>query len=90
MLDENISWKDHIKTTEKKFAKNIGLLYRAKTSKPYLEETSLKTIYFSYTHSYLNYVNIAWASTRIAKLKPILYKQKQAVRIVFNEGRLSH
>ena len=28
--------------------------------------------------------------TRITKLKPLLYKQKQPVRIVFNEGRLSH
>ena len=43
MLDENISWKDHIKTIEKKIAKNIGLLYLAK---PYLDETTLKTIYF--------------------------------------------
>ena len=86
MLDENISWKEHIKTTEKKLAKNIGLLYRAK---PYLDEMSLKTIYFSYIHSYLNYANIAWASTRITKLKPLLYKQKHVVRIVFNEGHLS-
>ena len=31
MLDENISWKDHIKTTEKKLAKNIGLLLLRKT-----------------------------------------------------------
>ena len=77
MLDENISWKDHIKTTEKKFAKNIGLLYRAKPSKPYLEETSLKAIYFSYTHSYLNYANIAWASTRITKLKPMLINRNK-------------
>ena len=44
MLDENISWKDHIKTIEKKkIAKNIGLLYSAK---PYLDGTTLKTIYF--------------------------------------------
>ena len=50
---------------------------------------SLKTIYFSYIHSFLNYANIAWASTRITKLKTLLYKQKQAVSIVFNEGRLS-
>ena len=73
VLDENTSWKDHIKTIEKKLAKNIGLLYRAK---PYLDETSLKTIYFSYIHSYLNYGNITWVSTRITKLKPLLYKQK--------------
>ena len=65
---------------KKKIAKNIGLLYRAK---PYLDETTL-------IHPYLNYVNIAWASTRITKLKPLLNKQKQAVHIVFNEGRLIH
>ena len=60
MLDENMSWKDHIKTIEKKSAKNVFLLYRAK---PYLDETSLKTIYFSYINSDLNYANTAWAST---------------------------
>ena len=78
MLDENISWKDHIKTTEKKLAKNSGLLYR---TKPYLGERSLKTKCFTY---------IAWASTCITKLKPLRYTEKQAVHIVFNKGRLSH
>ena len=38
----------------KKIAKNNCLLYQAK---PYLDETSLKTIYFSYIHLYLNYAN---------------------------------
>ena len=47
-------------------------------------------MYFSYIHSYLNYANIAWAITRTTKLKPLLHKQKLAVRIVFNEGRLNH
>ena len=85
MLNENISWKDQIKMIEK-IAKNIGLLYRAN---PYLDEASIKTTHFSYIHSYLNYANIAWANTCIAKLKSLLYKQKQAVRTLFNEGRLS-
>ena len=68
MLDENISWKDHIKTISQKLAKNIGLLYHAEH---FLDETSLKIIYFSYVHSFLYYANIAWSSTRITKLKPI-------------------
>ena len=87
MLDENISWKNHIKTVENKLAKNIGLLYRAKQ---FLDEKSLKTIYFSYIHSFLNYANIAWASTHFTKLKTINYKQKQAARIVFDKDRLRH
>ena len=56
MLDENISWEEHIRTVQTKLAKNIGLLYYVK---PLLEENSLKSIYFKYIQSYLNYPNIA-------------------------------
>ena len=30
MLDENISWKEHIKTVENKLSKNNGLFWKAK------------------------------------------------------------
>ena len=56
MLDENITWKDHIYTIENKIEKNLGLLYRAKQL---LNEESLKITYFSHIHSNLNYVNVA-------------------------------
>ena len=72
---------------EKKLAKNIGLLYRARQ---FLDKESLKTIYFSYIHSYLNYANIAWASTYFTKLKTIHYQQKHAARIIFAEDLLTH
>ena len=39
---------------------------------------------------YLNYANIAWASTYVTKLKEINLLPKRAVRFVFNEDRLSH
>ena len=55
-----------------------------------LDESSLKTVYFSYIHSYLNYANIAWASTYQTKLKTVYYHQKHAVRIVFNQEKLTH
>ena len=55
MLDENTSWEEHIRTFETKLTKKIELLYRAK---PLLEEKYLKSIYFAYVHSYLNYANI--------------------------------
>ena len=86
MSDENISWKEHIRTVKTKLAKNIELLYR---TKPLLEEKSLKSIYFAYIHSYLDYANIAWASTCRTKLKTIHFHQKHAARIVFNEDKLS-
>ena len=86
MLDENISWEEHIRKVETKLAKSIGLLYQGK---PLLEEKSLKSICFAYIHSYLNYCNIAWASTYRTKLKTINFHQKDAVRIVFNEGKIT-
>ena len=66
VLDENISWKEHIKTVENKLSKNIGLLCKAKQL---LDNESLKSIYFSYIHSYLNYANITWAICNPTKLK---------------------
>ena len=87
MLDEHITWNKHIKTIGKKLAKNIGLLYKARVL---LDKESVKTIYFSCIHSYLNYANIAWASTYFTKLKPIHYQQKHTARIVFGEDRLTH
>ena len=87
MLDEHITWNEHIKTIGKKLAKNIDLLYKARVL---LDKESLKTIYFSYIHSNLNYANIAWASTYFTKLKPIHYQQKHAARTVFGEARLTH
>ena len=55
LLDEHLSWEEHIRYTENKIAKNIGLLYRAK---PFLGKHSLLTLYYSYIHTYLNYANL--------------------------------
>ena len=69
MLDENIPWKEHIKTVENKLSKNTGLLHK---SKQLLDNESSKSIYFSNIHSYFNYANITWASNP-TKLKKIHY-----------------
>ena len=38
LSDKNLSWKDHIKYTENKISKNIGILYKARD---YLSKESL-------------------------------------------------
>ena len=79
MVDENLTWNDHIHILENKLSKNIGLLYRAK---PYLDKNTMTTLYFSFFHSYLNYGNIAWASTTKSKLRKIASQQRQAVNAI--------
>ena len=50
LLDENLPWKKHLKLTENKVDKNIGLISKAK---PYLNKASLLRLYFSYINSTL-------------------------------------
>ena len=78
MADENLTWNDHIHILENTLSKTIGLLYR---SKPYLDKSTMTTLYFSFFHSYLNYGNVAWASTTKSKLK-IASQQRQAVNAI--------
>ena len=87
MMDEHISWIDHARTVENKIVNNIGLLYFVSQ---FLNKDSLKTVYSSYIHSYLNYANIAWASTYATRLKRVYLKQKHAARIVVSKGKLIH
>ena len=82
LIDEHLTWKKHITVIENKVSKNLGILYRAGRV---LDSTGLKNLYFSFIHSYLNYGNILWASTSRTKLKKLASKQKQALRIVYNE-----
>ena len=68
LLDENLNWKEHIKYTENKIAKNLGLLYKAR---PFLERNALLALYYSYIQTYINYANIAWSSTCRTSLKKL-------------------
>ena len=80
LRDEQLSWKNHISIVENKVAKNIGSLHKAKNV---FSKGGLKTLYFSFVHSYLNYGNIVWGSTTRTKLKKLANKQKQAIRAIY-------
>ena len=75
LLDENLTWKNHIHAIENKISKNIGILFKAKFI---LNQKCLKSIYFSFIHCYLNYANIAWASTKVSLEKFISNKNMLA------------
>ena len=51
-----------------------------------LNSKSLQSIYFALIHPYINYANIAWASTNKTYLNRILGKQKQAARKMSSDG----
>ena len=85
LLDDNLDWKEHIKYTENKIAKNLRLLYKAR---PFLKRNALLALYYSYIQTYINYANIAWGSTCRTNLKKINSQQKHAISIIFNKKNL--
>ena len=87
LLDDNLSWKEHMKYLENKLAKNIGLMYR---EKPFKDKEPLLALYYSYIHSYLNYANLAWSSTYLANLKKLRSQQKHAIRVAHNKTKFEH
>ena len=87
LLDQHLTWKEHIKLTENKIAKSIGVLYKAR---PYLDKRALLCLYYSCIHSYLNYANTAWCSTNRTYLKKLQSQQKHAIRIIFRQNKFVH
>ena len=54
-MDKHLNWKDLINVIENKLSKNVGLLHKAKQ---FLNAQVIKSLYFSFTHSYLTYGNV--------------------------------
>ena len=45
LVDEHLSWPDHINILENKLSKNLGLLYK---SKHFLNAIGMKSLYYSF------------------------------------------
>jgi len=78
LVDENLSWNQHVDYIENKISKNIGILYK---TRHILDKKSLTQLYFSFIHSYL---------THKTKMYRLLKKQKHAARIIHFKNRFYH
>ena len=86
-IDENLSWKQHIDILSSKISKSMGILYK---SRDVLSKQCLNQLYFSFIHSYVNYANIAWASTSKSKLERLYRCQKHAARVIYHKDQYTH
>ena len=87
LLDEHLNLKKHIKYTENKIAKNLGLLCKAK---PFLERNALLAFYYSYIKTYINYANNAWGNACRANLKKINSQQKMQYILYLIKTKFAH
>ena len=73
LLDQHLTWEEHIKLTKNKIPRNIGILYEAR---PYLDKRALLYLYSLYIHSYQNYANTACCTTNRTYLKQLQNQKK--------------
>ena len=87
IIDENLSWKNHINYIEEKIAKNIGIIKRVEHC---LSEKTMNTLYNTFVLPYLSYCNIVWAKNHPTHLKPLLLLQKRCMRVITNSPYRTH
>ena len=83
ILDETLSWKNHISMLTNKLSKIIGILHRLKYIYP---KHILLTLYNSLFVPHLNYGSLVWG----ANLNRLCLIQKKAIRIITHSNYLSH
>ena len=78
LIDNNLSWKNHIEHIAKKIAESVGIIKRIRHTLPL---KTLNTLYNTLILPYLNYCNIIWANNKPSCLRPLLMLQKKVIRI---------
>ena len=87
VFDEKLRFREHIEFISCKISKSIGVLNRIKHFTPHF---TMKTLYYSLIHPYLNYYNLIWGGTFQTHLDPLFVLQKKAIRIINNVSYLHH
>ena len=80
-IDTNLQWKTHTHHVKQKISSGLYALNRLKHTLP---SRTLKSLYFSLIHSYLDYGCILWGNSFSKFLKPIQIQQNKAVRAIEN------
>ena len=87
IIDENLTWKNHIDGITKTISRNIGMMNKLKFFVP---ERILRTLYCSLVLPYINYGILIWGKAWDMYLCKIHKLQKWAIRVISNSHYRSH
>ena len=87
ILDENLTWNNHIEHVQSKLNKTIGILYRARNR---LDPNILKLLYISLVYPYLSYCILIWGHTHKTYLTKLFISQKKIIRIITFSDYYAH
>jgi hypothetical protein len=87
VINENLSWKDHIQLIQNKISKNIGVIRRIRNN---LSKQTLQMLYYALINPYFDYCNIVWAGQQNVYIDSLFRLQKKALRIITYSKWNSH
>ena len=87
IIDEKLTWKDHISLVRSKLSKTVGILYRIIHL---LNRSALFILYCSLFLPYLTYCAEIWGNTYKSNTQCIFLLQKKIVRIVYGANFRDH
>ena len=81
LIDNNLTWTNHIDAVAKKIVSNLWLLSRIKS---YLTTNQRVQFYKSYVQPHIDYCNAIWGGTSQRNLDRIYRLQKRACKIILD------
>ena len=87
MIDDKLTWSEHISYTKSKLCRS---LYAISRSKNFVPLKHLKTLYDSPIHPYISYGIVLWGSTYSSYLQKIRICQKKAIRHIYRSAYNAH
>ena len=87
IIDSKLNWSDHITYIKNKMSKSIGILTKIRR---FLNQKTLRNLYFSFVYPYLTYCVEVWGNTHDTYLNPLIKLQKKCIRIITFYHYLEH
>ena len=87
IIDNNLSWKQHIDHVAIKISRTVGLICKLRH---FLPRHALLTIYRSLVTPYLTYGLTAWGQAYKSYLEKLLKLQKRALYFIYFSERYLH
>ena len=78
-VDENLNWKKHVNDISHKLIRVNAILFKIRN---YVNQGTLRTVYFGIFHSCISYIPIGWENTNYPQQRLSLL-QKKALRIMY-------
>ena len=80
IFGDNLDWSNHISYINRKIAKGIGIICRAK--KKYFNTSALINVYNAFGFPYLIYCVEVWGNALSTHIQPLVKLQNKIVRII--------